>query len=318
MDRRGDRGQIIIVVALVLATVLVALALILNSAIYTENLSTRETTDSGDVAAEFDTRFAEVADALTYVNTHHDDSAGTIDENFTAIADRWASDVSGQYAMGGAAVSVTVDETAAGTVIRQDDASRNFTADGSSDPEWTLADGVDELSGFEMTVTRDELAENHDDAFNVTLNGSSKAWSVYVFNGTTDDEIVVFSGLEQNVDPDANRCEIEATDATLDFADQALVGADGTIVDCPALAVDDKLNGSVAVEYGNGDAAVGTYELFVDGDATITDEEFADRPDSPYTTDAIVDADVTVTFHRSDVRHAQSRTVRAGGLVYRA
>ena len=317
MNRRGDRGQIIIVVALVLATVLVALALILNSAIYTENLSTRETTDSGDVAAEFDTRFAEVADALAYVNTHHDDSAGTIDENFTAIADRWASDVSGQYAMGGAAVSVTVDETAAGTAIRQDDASRNFTANGSSDPAWTLADGVDELSGFEMTVDRDGLAESSDDAFNVTLNGSSEAWSVYVFHGDPG-EVVVFSGLEPDVDPDANRCEIEAADATLDFANHALVGADGTVVDCPALAVDDGLSGSVAVEYGNGDAAVGTYELFVDGDATITDEEFADRPDSPYTTDAIVDADVTVTFHRSDVRHAQSQTVRAGGLVYRA
>ncbi|MEF8915569.1 MAG: hypothetical protein V5A17_13145, partial [Natronomonas sp.] len=51
-DRPADeRGQLLIITALALAIILVGLALVRNSAIYTENLSTRQRTDSVEVTS---------------------------------------------------------------------------------------------------------------------------------------------------------------------------------------------------------------------------------------------------------------------------
>ncbi|PSQ32508.1 hypothetical protein BRD11_06770, partial [Halobacteriales archaeon SW_12_69_24] len=47
----GDRGQLLVIIALVLGTVFVALAVVVNGAIFTENLATRETVDSGRATA---------------------------------------------------------------------------------------------------------------------------------------------------------------------------------------------------------------------------------------------------------------------------
>lgn len=50
-----DRGQLILITGLVIATILVATVLILNTAIYTENLGTRDTDSDASEVIEFRT-----------------------------------------------------------------------------------------------------------------------------------------------------------------------------------------------------------------------------------------------------------------------
>lgn len=52
-DVNHDRGQLILITGLVIAVVLVGTVMILNTAIYTENLATRDTGDDTSEAIEF-------------------------------------------------------------------------------------------------------------------------------------------------------------------------------------------------------------------------------------------------------------------------
>ncbi len=52
-DVNHDRGQLILITGLVIAAVLVGTVMILNTAIYTENLATRDTGDDTSEAIEF-------------------------------------------------------------------------------------------------------------------------------------------------------------------------------------------------------------------------------------------------------------------------
>ena len=47
-----DRGQLLLITALAIAVILVTVALLLNAAIYTENVATRDTTADGAAAIE--------------------------------------------------------------------------------------------------------------------------------------------------------------------------------------------------------------------------------------------------------------------------
>lgn len=64
MANRRDRGQLILITGLVIAVLLVAMVLILNSAIYTENVATRGVDKGGNDAIDFRNTVVEGAEEI--------------------------------------------------------------------------------------------------------------------------------------------------------------------------------------------------------------------------------------------------------------
>ena len=98
-----DRGQMILVGAFALSMTFVALALLLNSAVYTENLASRSIDAGASEAIEFreEARAATVG-ILEYLAN---DGSGTFEENLAA----WTSQTAKSYAANGISVSVLVE-----------------------------------------------------------------------------------------------------------------------------------------------------------------------------------------------------------------
>jgi hypothetical protein len=104
-DRSHDRGQLILLGGLTLAVLLVGLAVILNAAIYSENLASRGDAIGADDALVFrDETETAVSGLIAGVNA---DSTLGESELRTAIAD-WSETTALQYVRNGAETEVVV------------------------------------------------------------------------------------------------------------------------------------------------------------------------------------------------------------------
>lgn len=316
-----DRGQLIIVAALVLAVVFVALALVLNSAIFTENVSTRETGDEGSLAVSVDDAFAETSVRLDYVNANHNDSEATVNRAFTTAMADWSSGIAATHASMGAAFGLTVDDRVNGSALKQTDEDRPFTS-GGDETAWTLVSDASRLAGFELVVDRDDLDDGEtvddlrSDSFHLEFDDGTETWQLYVFDD--GGSVTVFSGTESAV----------ASASDLDDLDSCTTGADPARIDlsagtlggepCAALEFESAVSEAVDVRYANADRVTGTYELFVadDGDAEVQSEHFGAFDDSPYEVAALYSVTVTVQLARDDVDHERTQPVFAADETY--
>lgn len=335
--RGGRRAQLVVVTALVLAAVLVGLALVVNAGIYSENLSTRETTDSGSAVSFVLEAEAAIADAARTANGA---DAATVDDAsaaFDGAFDPWLAARSNEAATRGASASARTDP-AFGWHLRQE-TDRSFTpADDSSAREWQVVHGADGVGAFALDVRRGSLYDasadfdrTADEAFNVTVVGDT-TWRLYVFRDSTNGSVVVHAGdpgvyadLGELRDSD-DSCTADTTRAVVELRAETLAGAD-----CPALNFSDDVAGSVDVHFGNvrddtdGERVNGTYELVVDGPTAVaprTDgqpDEFNPPGGDDPTAQAVVYAvGYAASYERSDVtldrtgRHADRAETYAG------
>ncbi|WP_254543642.1 DUF7261 family protein [Halomarina pelagica] len=260
----SERGQMLLVAGLTLATAFVALALVLNTAIYTENLSTR-TSDPGASEA---IRFAEavevdLGDAVTYVNereaTYPDRRAA-----FEDVVASWSDATADSAAIDGVFTAVSLSSVEQGTRVVDGNASDGLTnATGAGD--WTVvADG--RVRAFEMRVdppTGRSLV--------VEFANASATW-------TTTVERVDSSTVEvRTTHPDATvaTCTVAASGgATIDVSRETVAG-DGDPRYCRALDYASEIRGAYDLELRDADAVSGTFELVAnravdDGPSTET------------------------------------------------
>lgn len=329
IERGGSRAQLIIVTALVLASVFVALALVLNSGIYSENLSTRETTDSEaavDYALEAE---AAVAEAYRRANGDGARTADDAGDAFGDVVDSWADSRTRGAAKHG--VSTAFDPTAhLGWRLEQDE-HRSFTpADDPTNESWQVAHGARSVGAFEMNVTRDDLYDSGDDltrtkenAFHLQVEGDDgRSWQLYVFRNASDDVMIVHQGNpEDNADLSELRtnsthtCEEPSASAVIDLSNDEFAEAD-----CEPLNFSDDVSGPVDIWYENphnasGDEQVnGTYSLVVNG-STAAGPRTGGEPDNfngtggaaPTAQAVVYSVSYTTTYERSDVRFTGSR-----------
>ncbi|MUV87220.1 hypothetical protein GJ631_11755 [Natronomonas sp. CBA1123] len=303
----GQRGQLILVTGLLIAVILIGLALVVNGAIYTENLSTRESSNEPREALE--QRHVTEGDVQSLIDTANrnatTDDYGVVRDAFVDGLTLWADSQRAEKLRTGRLVSTELNSTTEGTQIRQTNASRNLTAGGSlaGDANWTLVEDTTEAGPFVLDIDRasllnitdfdtlsDPLAAVSDNAFHVSVETTSGTWKVYLFRDGTAGEVylyVVDPGEDIGALSDlsalvSNSCVAGATgsSATVDFREPRF-GTDAT--DCPEL---DFYNTSVVgtdhhIHYRNArtsaigllgetDRARGTYELVVDTRADRT------------------------------------------------
>ncbi|WP_336021737.1 DUF7261 family protein [Halobellus salinisoli] len=312
-DRRGggnggDRGQLLLVGALALAVLFVALALLLNTAIYTGNLATRDAGVDATPVIEYVSESREAGvDAIRSVNDRNNSDPTDLNEALHSTMGRWDEQASHHRAVAGDVAAVEVASATNGTRIQQDDASRNFTNETGVE-DWTVAAGSD-LSGirslwFEIEESQlaDDPAIGTDEVFAVEIDSDAGTTTLYVYDTGGNPEIRVDDGGDTEI------CQSDTGGTfAIDVPNESVGGEP-----CPALADLTDVGDDVAVDFRDSHLTEGTYSMVLDERRSSLSMEgvSSDSNDSPHWTHAIYEAQFDVTYRTEDVDYAAQIEVR--------
>ena len=321
-----DRGQLLLVGALTFAVMLVALAVLLNAAIYTGNVATRDAGPGAGQAIEYENEAASMA-RTTMATLNDWDNEGYADrrQNFSDTVDVWSRNARthAAAALADAEVEVLGDPTR-GTTIEQT-AERNMTSAGTQ-ANWTVANDTT-VRAFRLNVSQDSLQEPPDDDvvdlifgvnetpryFQVRIDDGDDDWRVYFARDAnaddTDDDVAV--RVQHDGSTVGDPCSVLADD------DRVVVDITGTQVGgehCGALAeMFDGLETPYTVSYRNGNNATGTYSLVADRriDRLNTGADTTGATE-PAATPALYDADLRIAYRSDDVYYENEFRIAPG------
>lgn len=308
---RSDRAQLLIVSAFALGVLFVALALILNSAIFTENLASRGETTGGDDAITYQQSLERgVGEVLTYENqniTGTGVSRGTIESRVRTGAADLGAVLTRHSAKNGATSTLSVTGSTDGTLLRQTDNSRAFT-DASGTDDWTLATEVNDTRAVRLNVTRSEISPctRFADCFSLSVTDGSDEWSVSI-NDSSGVTVAV-----ENSTGTKEACEPAATPNVVVDVTAGTVDGEG----CPALNFTDTPDTDYAIEYENGGQIGGTYSLVVDNSSInpAVSSSYTDDPTTgePAATPALYDIVVEYDYQTAEVNYSSTGRVAPG------
>lgn len=309
-----DRAQLLLVGAFALAVVFVALALVVNAAIYTENLATRGTVPGSDDALEQRHQVEQsVGAVIEYVNEYNYTSLGDIQGNVENIS----RDVNRQQILMGRAINVKYDSKVEGRRITQRNESNRAFTNNTDFPEWVLATGVDNTRGFTIEVT-DLNQLSSGSPFTVVANDSGKTWEMEIDDSSKDLTVSV------NSDGDTESCDrsVSGTEAVIDVTNGLVVGEP-----CAALrkltAGGENMSfandlSSYDIEFENGNNIAGNYSLVIDSTSPNVNSlydassDITPPSDVPYYTDAIYSVTVEYAYQTPDVAYVTEIEVAPG------
>ncbi len=331
-DGGGERGQLVLVAGFALAVVLVALVLLANTAIFTENLATR---DNGVGEREVLGYRASVVDGAGGIidreNAAEYDGHDPLEENVTAGLGVLNSQLREIGARRAASARADVDAAVFvnGSLVRQNgtaDDPRQFTSTGS-DANWTVATDLEPAGdgratrAFVAVVTTSSLepasASDPDDAFHVVVTNGSAAWHAYLYEDTSDGAIsVAVKPAGEPASATSEVCSVSASNTTVDFT-RGTVGGD----ECAGLAfggdvVDSAATDEYDVRVRNGDRAAGGYDLTVrtasSGSVSTGNLSTTASADEPYVVPAVYAAEIPIRYQTSEVTYAATVRVAPG------
>ena len=276
-----DRGQLILVTGLLIAVAMVALVLLMNTAIYTENLASRGADQSGREAIEYrETVRAGVGGLIDAENGRDHDDWSAVRSNVSAGIARIDGLAAGGYAAEGVVVRVDPSTVAVqeGRLLRQNATGTYVSSAGSAD--WTLASSVEDARNVTMTVDRSGLVEANEStaatsgAFSVLLDGGSQ-WRLYVYrNRSTPADVTVATGVGGSV---TERCRVDASQVRISPTAGTVAGAP-----CPGLGWAGGVSSPYDLEFRNGNNATGTYGFVVNTTSVGALNDGRTNPTSPY------------------------------------
>ena len=327
--RPRGRAQLLVIGAILLAVILIGLALVLNSAIFAENLATRQSDASASDIRSF--RSAAVAGTGAAIESSNRAAAGAPfaqlrDDEYRPRVRNVSSRLASRRSQSGASVGMTVVDSRAGTQLI-DDAGGDLRPHDGGPTDWTMAPDS-HVRAFELTVTPDAgttlgdlLTGGTGDAFVVTLDpATAPAHEVAVYEDGGARVAVSEVGSDT-----VEECDVSGGTVNLSLTGRPT--ADGAY--CDALAPVGTATGTYDVTVTNGDLATGTYRLVADrtdgpapheaaldeqadrvnyGTACASDTYADDTADSPYSMPAIYAG--TVELRYEDAQAASRTTSR--------
>ena len=322
-SRDHDRGQLFLVGALALAVTFVVLALVMNGVIYTENVSARDLATSTAPAIEYENEAKSVAAHLVTVERgdDYDELEATVAEGLSA----WSNTTQPFGAVQGRLAGIENTTASNGSALAQDNETRNFTAVNDAE-SWTLASGVDTRDAWINATPDGEESDIEDEDFgnltdvggpfylNVT-DGGGQDVTVFVYEDENSDDVcvAVFDGGTYE-----NSSCAAGENLYLD-----LVG--GTYGESPVdqsdeqewLQVLERAGTGHDLEFGNADAADGTYQFVVDAEYGEVEANFGTDSDAePYAERTLYDAEFQVRYRTQNVRYESMVRVAPGEPAY--
>lgn len=316
----GDRGQLMLLAAVVLALVFVALGVLLNSAAFTGAEAAREgASDAEDALADREDAIDGVGGALFYAN-YYNYSDGIEDALRTDVRN-WNESFAAAAAAHRTIGDVALRSTTPGTQIYQyqNDTRRNFTdADGSE--SWTLAENVTGVRRFAMNASVQSntlsLGANvsellGDDAFYVEANRTGSGQARLFVYGNADGNVTVARSENGTVidswGADDGDALVEPTAGRIDGAERANLSFPG-------------LSASFDLRYHNAAGVEGQYGLVVDNASVATDPYSSTESEGPHQVPAAYSALVEITHRTATLDYVTTATVAPetapNGTVY--
>jgi hypothetical protein len=318
-DVRGrDPGQLFVVGALVVATLLVVLTLFLNSAIYSENLAARNADPGVDDAVDYrSTAIETVENSISREATRNPGNStyASVAANHTADVNAFSNATRIYSTYRGELRATTLVDRENGTYLTQ-----NTTAeltDSESDTSWTLVEQNSRTRNFSLFVRADTLDQDgvsnlDDDTFNVTItnNDTDTVHTVSVYDGAASDGVYVSvdgnspapgctadvpgSGVLYEIDFTAG--EVNGTECTL-LAGIFPVGSDHTI----QFSNVDQLNATARGQFGLVVDSTSTSPMAFN--ETRVESSYADPPRAgdPWRSNATYSSTVGLTYRSNQV-----------------
>lgn len=324
-----NRGQLILIAAFALAVTFVALALVVNSAIFTENLASRgETGGSADaLTLRHDVEMG-VGRSIESANVYNTSSQSELEKGVNEGIGNVNTAFSKQNAAGTAIVNVSEpgSVTYGSRVVQNESGGRHFGP--NNQPllanEWTVMYGVQRVTAssepgngtrtFTMNVSK--VPNTYTSAFTVTAynyttpDGSAEKWEMRIWGSTTN----ILAGTDLNIEvrktstgtDESCTVEVDREYATIDVTGGTVAGEP-----CDALrkgSFDGRFSNGVGqkynITYENGDEIKGNYSLVTANNSAanmdapnLNDSDDAnDERASPYVTEAVYDVTVQYVY----------------------
>lgn len=268
--REASRGQLILVGGVVVAFGLLALVLLLNTALFAQNIATRGIGPGPDRAADHRALADDAADrVLRHEERIEYGTWAAAADNTTRTIGRVDATVRARHLQQyGAIARIGVSSLRRGAVLVQTE-SRNFTAGGVNvdADDWDLVRSTDGIRNFSMTV----------EANGTTSRSSRGNFTVEVEDADGDTwtaEVYTVGGAVE-VRTGTTTCTSDAAVATINWTAGDFAGCSFPFaVDGAGTALD----GPYDVRFRNGSNATGTYHVVVsdtDGDRVVESNLFA-------------------------------------------
>jgi hypothetical protein len=309
--RDDDRAQVLLVAGFVLAASFVALTLVLNSVIYTENLATRGDDARGGDAISYRNDVATGLERVVESATRNGSTRSKIRDDLADAVVSTSERAAQFQVLRGVSANATLVSVTWGTRIGQNRTTGNFTNSTVPDTapvvgDWTLATGVEGTRSARIDVTdSSKLAETTGSPLELRVTDGTP-WTLTVFkNDSAGTETAI------RVEPPSGPSRVcsGGSDPTIGLTAGTF---DGT--DCPALDYGEGVSAPYTVAVENGRQFQGTYSLVING--TISDPgvaaNYGDSSDGPFTLPAAYAATVHVDYQSASLSYATDRRVRPG------
>lgn len=304
--RNGERGQLLLIAAFIIAVSFVVLALVVNSAIFTENLATRDdvagSNDVLDYRHEVEQNVGETIVAINQNNTVLDDYiSSNLDTPIENNLENFQKQSGIQQASQGRVVDMEFLGWVLGEKIAQDD-PRTFTNVTGGKTSWTVAENIPATRNMKLNVTQNPGA-GPGSAFEMIVTNSDE-WTLTIADDSPANDVIV----------EVDRPGVSAESCTSEFDGNLIIDVTGgTVGGEPCHALTRLTDGTPMwfgagvssgydIEFENGDELEGTYSFVVMDPGGAGDPgDFGSPGNGPYSKHAIYSATVTYEYYTSDI-----------------
>ncbi len=303
---RSERAQLLLITALALAVILVTVALLLNAAIFTENVATRDTTADGPEAIELRGELVSgIGELIEQQNRQGQDGSDIADSVASGI-DEIGPMVDRERASGGTVATLSHDpnDDEMGHLLGWTDESSAFDA---IDNE-TLVEGLSDARAFELNLTAmaslsdPNASQIENEAFGVRFVTAGDNVTQYIYE---DNETVVIANATENTDP-RSRCTVNESGPTIVDLTGDELRTDDEIRQCYRGLWPDE--DPESIEFSNGEHTTGTFTLTVDEAASANPSEDS----SLQVDDAIYSVTVDIGYQSRDLTFETTARVAPG------
>lgn len=266
----SSRGQLLIVTAVVIAGLLISLAIVFNTALFTEAESTSVTfTDTARGESLKDSHITNIAQTIETENEQMDGSAAADTEAIISDINTQTNQRQTKY---GAIVSAKHDSTTDGTRIEWDNANADLTnKDGNE--TWVVTGGIDDIRGYSMNfstlppVSDTSVSTLQSKAFAVSFNPDDASENAirYVYKR---DGFVHITGTDETGSVTTS-CKIHnRPTSTIHFTTDILSSA---VEKSPCRKLWPAFN-VTKIQFENGDTASGEFEYNIKSGSVAPDD----------------------------------------------
>ena len=314
-----ERGQIILIAALALAVTFIGLALVVNSAIYTQNLVSRgEVAGSNDALEMRAMVETNVGQGIIAANRYNYSTQSALETSVRESVRTTSTQTERQRVTSGTLVNVTLAGSPTyGTRIAQTNTSLFESGEATPSANWMVrervtrpGDGTNATRRFVINATQLPSSGNK---FVVTTNGTggNPKWMMRIWggvgpSGTVNVAVDTPSGTQTCAVPiEEPYAHIDVTGGTVQ-GEPCLALQGGSFDGRFAHGVGDEYN----ITYESGDQIKGNYSMVIRDSTPANTLDTA--PTSPFSTTAIYNVTVRYRYDTSNLRYEAKIRVAPG------